>query len=126
MEIEEKLSETVYRVRHCHTGRSYIRSVVNVSRWQGSEESKVAEEPSETTDPELDSIQIGDVVAVVDEKGDTLYSLARVRDIVDNNMNWTGPSPFEPKGIKISFLVKEVCVYLQLTWHNYFDINRKF
>ena len=83
--VTAKLSATSYRVEHVQTGRKFTRSIMNVSKWPGN----TIDVPVDADDDQqlsLDDFQINDLIAVLDDAGDTEWHLARVTDIVDGHL----------------------------------------
>ena len=83
--VTAKLSATSYRVEHVQTGRKYTRSIMNVSKWQGNT-IDVPVDADGDSQIRLDDFQINDLIAVLDDAGDTEWHLARVTDIVDGHL----------------------------------------
>jgi hypothetical protein len=83
----EFIEPAMYKVENIVTGRKYMRSICNISKWRGN---KVA-----APEPDLDDevgfnpsdIVIGNKIIVVDDPASTKWWIAEVIDIVDDNVH---------------------------------------
>ena len=94
---------TTYRMRHEETGKTRTRTLINIDAWKGTTPvtTPVKKKKKETNQIDLEDVQIGEFIAVLDAVGDMVYHVAEVLDVSEHfEVHYFGTQQAKLKGAR--------------------------